>query len=692
MKPTRTAPALICILVSLTVGYDLLVAAPGSLDVTFGTSGLVAHRFGSDTNSPYATDIALDALGRMVVVGSSTALDTGNPFDPSDDEQVDAGLIARYVANGTPDPSFSGDGRVEQPADFNQDGIGLGWWRPSVVAIQSDGKIVVAGEGGMGPVGGILVARYNDNGSLDAGFGRFDFLAFDAVFDPVYPGYDADSGVTKPGMVVIARTCGQAYGLVIQPDGKLLVGACGGTIIRLNADGSPDRTVSGDNSRFNPVNNFDFEAGGLALQSDGKILVGGADPFSGNFILARTIVDAGPAHLDPSFGAGGVVVTQVGFPGGEIGGRRPIMIQQDGRIVVAGSIGTDATFVRGLGLVRYATNGQLDPSFGIGGITTTHFGEWTEAFDAALQADGKIVVVGMRIPVACEYPVVARYNANGSLDDAFGSNGSAMTDFATLTGGGCNGRAHAVAIQADQRIVIAGSVSSGGTLTPTTATYVALARYESAGAPGNTPTGAGVNVQLNAVALTFENVIQPGETTVTTSTTGPTPPSGFSLGSPATYWDINTTATFSGTVQVCINYAGITFGNEANLRLFHLEGATLVDRTDAGYPNVATKTICGTSPSLSPFVVLEQLPSATELIIHLIESIRQRPLPTLLAARLTTLLQTALANPQRVQRLCTLLDYFIQLVGAASGRQIPVETATQWISEARTIQLVLGCS
>src|SRR5687767_14325377 len=113
MKPTRTVPALVCMLISLTIGYDLLVAAPGSLDVMFGTSGLVAHRFGSDPNSPYATDVAVDALGRIVVVGSSTAVDPGNPFDPSDDERVDAGLIARYVANGDPDVSFSGDGRVE---------------------------------------------------------------------------------------------------------------------------------------------------------------------------------------------------------------------------------------------------------------------------------------------------------------------------------------------------------------------------------------------------------------------------------------------------------------------------------------------------------------------------------------------------------------------------------------------------
>ena len=691
MTPTRTVLALVCVLVSFAAGYGVLVAAPGSLDLTFGTSGLVAHRFGTDPNSPYATDVAVDGLGSIVVVGSSMVLDRGDPFDPSDDELVEAGLIARYLPTGAPDGSFSGDGRVEQLADFNQDGIGFGRWRPSVVAIQPDGKIVVAGEGGMGTVGGIIVARYNDTGTLDTGFGRFDFLAFDSMFDPIYPGYDADSGVIRPGMVVIARTCDQARGLVIQPDGKLLISACGGTIIRLNANGSPDRTLFGDNSRFNPVNNFDFLAGGLALQSDGKILLAGSDPFSGNFILARTIVDAGLAHLDPSFGAGGVVVTQVGLHD-EMGGSRPIMIQPDGKIIVAGTVATDATFIRGLGLVRYATNGQLDPSFGIGGITTTRFSEWTEAHDAALQADGKIVVAGMRIPVACEYPVVARYNADGSLDDSFGSNGSTMTDFAPLTGGGCNGRASAVTIQPDQKIVVAGSVSTGGTLTPTTATYIALARYESTGAIGNTPTGAGVNVQLNAVSLTFQNVVQPGDTTVTTSTTGPTPPTGFSLGNPATYWDINTTASFSGSVQVCINYAGISFGNEANLRLFHLEGTTLVDRTDAGYPNMATKTICGTSPSLSPFVVLEQLPSASELIIHLIESIRQRPLPPLLAARLTAVLQAALASPQKVQWLCTLLDYFIQLVNAASGRQIPVETATQWISEARTIQLVLGCS
>ncbi len=124
------------------------------------------------------------------------------------------------------------------------------------------------------------------------------------------------------------------------------------------------------------------------------------------------------------------------------------------------------------------------------------------------------------------------------------------------------------------------------------------------GPADNTPAGTGVNVTLtNAVALAFDNVAASGTTGVTRTNTGPLPPAGFTLGDPPTYFELSTTATFSASVRVCINYSGIGFENEANLKLLHYEDGAGVDRTIS--LDTANKIICATVTSLSPFAVLE---------------------------------------------------------------------------------------
>ena len=102
--------------------------------------------------------------------------------------------------------------------------------------------------------------------------------------------------------------------------------------------------------------------------------------------------------------------------------------------------------------------------------------------------------------------------------------------------------------------------------------------------------------------LTFETVTEAGITSLTTSETGPPPPVGFKLGTPPTYFDLTTTATFSGGVTVCINYTGVAFGNEAALRLFHFE-PNPVDVTVS--LDTVLNIICGRVTTLSPFVIAE---------------------------------------------------------------------------------------
>src|SRR2546428_559773 len=126
---------------------------------------------------------------------------------------------------------------------------------------------------------------------------------------------------------------------------------------------------------------------------------------------------------------------------------------------------------------------------------------------------------------------------------------------------------------------------------------------------GNTPPGADVMVPLGEplgqVTVTFADVTVAGDTTLTTSRARPPPPtpSGFKPGTPPAYYDLTTTASFSGDVTVCINYNTITFNNVASLKLFHFVDPNWVDATVS--LDTATQIICGRTASLSPFAIFE---------------------------------------------------------------------------------------
>lgn len=164
------------------------------------------------------------------------------------------------------------------------------------------------------------------------------------------------------------------------------------------------------------------EAGAVAFQSDGKIVA----EASGGFAVARYHPDG---SLDTSFGTVGKVVTQFGTreEGAEewYAGAGWVTIQRDGKIVAAGRV--DKSFA----LVRYLPDGRLDPSFGTEGKVTTRLGTdpeiEDEPHDMAVQADGKIVVVGRTWQPYTNDIAVVRYNPDGSLDSTFSTGGKVTT-------------------------------------------------------------------------------------------------------------------------------------------------------------------------------------------------------------------------------------------------------------------------
>jgi uncharacterized delta-60 repeat protein len=366
----------------------------------------------------------------LTVVAWATFLPTASP----------AGSAAPISA-GDLDPSFGENGTVT--TDLGPEGESV-----NAIAVQPDGKIVAAGEAAWGAEFGLV--RYNPDGTLDLTFGDGGTVATD---------------IPPSG----------AYALAIQADGGI-VAAGGGrrfALVRYAPDGDLDPTFGGDGvvtTNFNPEYDLAY---GVAIQTDGKIVAAGvssieARPYFDDTKIAVARYNA-DGSLDTSFGGDGRVTTNYT---GTYDAAFAVLIQTDGRIVVAGTAGAYRRFA----LARYNPDGSRDSGFGDMGKVTTRFiphGPDQFATAIAVQADGRLVAVGTET-TAVGF-ALARFESDGALDPTFGEDGMVTTDFLTRHDlGYVGGWARGVAIQADGKIVAAGGapVGSGGD------TEFALARYQ----------------------------------------------------------------------------------------------------------------------------------------------------------------------------------------------------------------------
>ncbi|MCW2972482.1 MAG: Hemolysin-type calcium-binding region [Thermoleophilia bacterium] len=320
-------------------------------------------------------------------------------------------LLVRYNRDGTLDTSFDGDAAMP---GYPGNGIvstnirsNAGAEQAFAIALQPDGKIVAAGRVEVAGDDDMAVVRYNADGTLDTSFDG----------DPTMPGYPGN------GMVVrdIAGQFDEAHAVVVRPDGRIVLGGTGlragaadFALVKLNADGTSDLAFDGDPTM--PI-------------------------YPGN--------------------------GEVSMPIGAAGDRGYAMVlQPDGNVVLGGV--TDNGAQRNLAMARFAADGTLDttfdgsasmPGYPGNGKVTTAYGSTTDNFfgGLALQGDGKLVQSGSLL-AGTSATVVARYNADGSLDTAFDGD-TAMPGYpgdgvvrTTMTSGLFT--THDVLLTPDDRIVV----------------------------------------------------------------------------------------------------------------------------------------------------------------------------------------------------------------------------------------------
>ena len=459
--------ALAVIAAALLMGSGSVWAAPGALDVSFGKAkdgtpdGVVNISLGNGNDGANAAVLQKD--GKLVVVGYSTS--TGGKTSNI--------IVLRLNKDGTLDKSFGVGQDDGSPDGVVSIDLGDSADAAAAIALQADGKIVIAGSR-MSKTSDIVLARLLPNGKFDTSFGK------------------GDADGTPDGVVSISLSDGDdvANALALQKDGKIVVAgttlaadkSTNMAVARLKADGSfdsafgkgdadgtPDGVVSVSLSRGNDA------ANAIALQADGKIVIAGtatAQDKSTNIAVARLTTDG---SMDVSFGVG----TADGTPDGVVA----VSLSDGNDVAKAVAVHKSFIYVAGdyiakdgstnVAVARMKADGALDVSFGKDGSDSTPEGVSGVSFgngndhvhSLAIQPDGQLLVLAGTTSAADKSSniAVARMKADGTLDRRFGAGQDDGTPDGVvgLSLGAGDDVAKAVVLQADGKIVVVGDRVNG---------------------------------------------------------------------------------------------------------------------------------------------------------------------------------------------------------------------------------------
>jgi uncharacterized delta-60 repeat protein len=410
------------------VAVPVANAAPGELDPSFGSGGMV--KLLESEEESYAEAVAVQPDGRIVVAG----YEKGNA------------VVLRLLPNGEADPGFGAGGKVTTVIPTGFSGF-------RAVTLQPDGKIVAVGEAKGAANGDFLFARYNSDGSPDGSFGGGDGIE----------------------LVPVGVLSDEADAVAIGPDGKIAATGFAElpgpnealAVVVLKANGEPDPSFGGDGSVTKETAEKYDTGVAIATFADGGILVGDNNAAGGGdgFVLMKLLAGGG---YDSSFGGGdGIVVTELPVDGAEgvsAGRVNDLAVQPDGRIVAAGYgfdyQATPSAYLSEVVVTRYTPAGELDTSFAGGGIFTHRIENEGTAETMELGEKGRILIAGYY-----ENPTskmnsawVGRLDANGSLDPSFGAGGLVLRGDTAPFGEGVE----ASAIDSEDRLLTIGTAYGGG--------------------------------------------------------------------------------------------------------------------------------------------------------------------------------------------------------------------------------------
>jgi uncharacterized delta-60 repeat protein len=375
--------------VSLAMAPPAL-AAPGDPDPSFGTDGVVVTDFGGED---LERDVAVDSLGRVVVVGNSEVSET--------EQEI---IIARYTPSGNLDSSFGGgDGFVQRHFGMEP------WDDTAAVAVYDDGRVVVAGQTASDSICNVsceaAVMRLTEDGQLDPSFNG------DGVFT---------SGINFS----------DASAVTIDASERVVIGEFT-EIFRLTEAGLLDPSFDGDGRA--PVDNG--ASLGVGIDASGRIVA--TDYFNGEVTAVRLLATGAP---DPAFDGNGYAATSIAP--GSLDYPEALALDPSGRVLIVGQTLLPGEIEGRLFMLRFTASGALDPGFGSSGVVLGDENSW--AGDVALDASGRLLVTGFW-PSLDPLGSLFRFTPSGSLDPSFGGDGAVLSlgsDIATYP---------------EQRIVAAGS-------------------------------------------------------------------------------------------------------------------------------------------------------------------------------------------------------------------------------------------
>jgi uncharacterized delta-60 repeat protein len=358
--------------------------ADGSVDTSFGggTGRVLVPTWYATVTTP------VELADGKILVGTSTG-GTNADFK-----------IIRLNADGSVDSTFGTNGSAVVPVGTNNDLLRR-------IAVDANGKIVIAGQVDSATGKDMAVVRLNANGSLDTTF----------------------NGTGKMTVAVASGT-NQVSALALTADGKVLVGGFApGTgspmaLVRVNADGTLDSTFGSSGVLTVIGGAGPSQVTAIQVLASGKILVGGNARTStvagadNDPVLMRLNADGSP---DTSFGTNGVVKSH---PTDANDNLTSMLVQPDGKIVTLGAVNVSSQSLNGLvAVTRYNADGSLDTAFGNGGSTRVSVHGIGEQVNSLALVNGKLVVFGSTIN-DLNYDtsnMLLRLNADGSLDSSFGA-------------------------------------------------------------------------------------------------------------------------------------------------------------------------------------------------------------------------------------------------------------------------------